>query len=430
MEHISTTTLSIILLILILMSGFFSSSETGMMSLNRYRLKHHAKNKKRGAILTKKLLERPDRLIGLILIGNNFVNIVAASIATIICVRIWGDTGFVIATFGLTFIILVFAEVTPKTLAAIHPEKIAFPAAYILTPLYKLFFPLIIGLNLITNGLLKLIGVDIQDGNNDNLNSDELKIIVNEAGALIPKRHQNMLLSILDLERVTVEDIMIPRNEITGIDIEQPTEVILSQLKNAVHSRLPVYRTEIDNVIGFLHARQIVKLLTYDDDDLSKDAILNTINPVYFIPEGTPLNTQLLNFQRKKMRIGLVVDEYGDILGLATIEDILEEIVGEFTTDFADTNKDIQKSDDGSIIIDGSATVRDINRILSWKLPTDGPKTLNGLIIEYIESIPQAGTGMRLSGYPMEILQVKANMVKSVKVWPHLYKKPDPLITT
>jgi Mg2+/Co2+ transporter CorB len=428
LEHISTETLIIILVVLIICSGFFSGSETGMMSLNRYRLKHHVKNKKRGAILTQGLLSRPDRLIGLILIGNNFVNIMAAAIATIICERIWGagPASVLIATIGLTFIVLVFAEVTPKTLAALHPEKVAFPASYILTPLYKLLIPAVVGLNFITNGLLKLIRVDVHAAAKDTLDSDELKIIVNEAGALIPKRHQSMLLSILDLEKVTVEDIMIPRSEITGIDIEQPIEIILSQLKNSVHSRLPVYRTEIDHVVGFLHARQMVKLLTADDDYLSKEAILDAINPVYFIPEGTPLNTQLLNFQRKKLRIGLVVDEYGDILGLATIEDILEEIVGEFTTDFADTSKDIQKSDDGSIIIDGSTTVRDINRNLSWKLPTDGPKTLNGLIIEYIESIPQAGTGMRLYGYPMEILQVKANMVKSVKVWPALFKKPIP----
>ncbi len=408
---------------LIICSGFFSSSETGMMSLNRYRLKHSAKKKIRGAILTQKLLSRPDRLIGLILIGNNFVNILAASIATIICVRVWGDAGFIINTVGLTFIVLVFAEVTPKTLAALHPEKIAFPASYVLMPLYKLCFPLVIGLSAITNTLLKLLGVKIDQENGDSLDSDELKIIVNEAGALIPKRHQKMLLSILDLEQVTVEDIMVPRNEITGINIEQPIDEIINQIKHSVHTRQPVYRDEIDNVEGFLNARQIVKLLTYDEENFTKEAILNAITPVYFIPEGTPLNTQLLNFQRKKLRIGLVVDEYGDILGLATIEDILEEIVGEFTTDFSDSSKDIQKESDGSIIIDGSATIREINRSLKWQLPTDGPKTLNGLILEYIEAIPQPGTGMRLAGYPMEILQVKSNMVKSIRVWPALYQQ-------
>ncbi len=423
MENISTTALFVTLILLIILSGFFSSSETGMMSLNKYRLKHLAKKKKKGAILTQKLLSRPDRLIGLILIGNNFVNILAASIATVLSVRLWGDAGLIIAPTVLTFIVLVFAEVTPKTLAALYPEKIALPASFILMPLYKLFFPLIIGLNAITNGLLKLIGVEVDNIGDDQVNSDELKIIVNEAGALIPERHQKMLLSVLDLEKVTVEDIMIPRNEINGINIEQPIPQIISQLKTSLHSRLPIYRDEIDNVEGFLSARQAVKLLSLEEDELTKEAILSVMTSAYFIPEGTPLNTQLLNFQRKKLRIGLVVDEYGDILGLATIEDILEEIVGEFTTDFADTSKDIQKNADGSVIIDGTTTIRDINRILEWNLPTDGPKTLNGLIIEYIESIPQAGTGMRLAGYPMEILQIKTNMVKSVRVWPELYRE-------
>lgn len=421
MENISTTALLISLIGLIILSGFFSSSETGMMSLNKYRLKHLAKKKKKGAILTQQLLSRPDRLIGLILIGNNFVNILAASIATILCVRVWGDAGLIIAPTALTFIVLVFAEVTPKTLAALYPEKIALPASFILTPLYKIFFPLIIGLNTITNNLLKLIGVNINSIDDSPVNSDELKIIVNEAGALIPKRHQKMLLSILDLEQVTVEDIMIPRNEINGINIEQPINQIIEQMKNSVHSRLPIYHDEIDKVEGFLSARQMVKLLSHEEE-LTKEKIKELMTSVYFIPEGTPLNTQLLNFQRKKLRIGLVVDEYGDILGLATIEDILEEIVGEFTTDFADTSKDIQNNSDGSVIIDGTTTIRDINRSLHWSLPTNGPKTLNGLILEYIESIPQPGTGMRLAGYPMEILQIKSNMVKSVRIWPELYQ--------
>jgi Mg2+/Co2+ transporter CorB len=424
LDNFSTSTLSIILFVLIVLSAFFSSSETSILSLNRYKLKNFVKKKNRGAILTQKLLERPDRLIGLILIGNNFVNLLAATIAATICIRIWGEYGALISTVSLTFIVLVFAEVTPKTLAALHPEKIAFPAAYILTPMYKVFFVLIIGLNTITNGLLRLIGVRLDQANNDRVNSEELKIIVNEAGSLIPKRHQSMLLSVLDLEKVTVDDIMIPRNEVSGIDIKQPIDIIIKQMKNAVHTRMPVYRDEIENVVGFLHARQIIKLLANEVDELTKDALLEVMTKVYFIPEGTPLNTQLLNFQRKKLRIGLVVDEYGDIQGLVTLEDILEEIVGEFTTDFSDSSKDIHKEKDGSIIIDGSATIRDINRSLKWQLPTDGPKTLNGLILEYIEAIPQAGTGMRLAGYPMEILQIKSNMIKSIRVWPELYQKP------
>jgi len=403
------------------MSAFFSSSETSILSLNRYRLKHLAKKKHKGALLTQKLLQRPDRLIGLILIGNNFVNLLAASIATVICVRLWGDAGYLISTVSLTFIVLVFAEVTPKTIAALHPEKIAFPAAYILMPLYKALFVIIVGLNTITNGLLKLFGISTQSSHDTPVDSEELKIIVKEAEALIPKRHQAMLLSVLDLEKVTVEDIMVPRSEIIGINLEDGIENIINQTKNSVHTRLPVYKGEIDNVVGFLHARQIIKLLSNNEDQISIDQIESITDGVYFIPEGTPLNIQLLNFQRKKSRIGLVVDEYGDIEGLVTLEDILEEIVGEFTTDFANSSKDIQKEEDGSVIVDGSTTIRDINKILEWNLPTDGPKTLNGLILEYIESLPKAGTGFRLSGYPMEILQMKDNRIKSVRVWPDLY---------
>ncbi|MBV1908648.1 MAG: HlyC/CorC family transporter [Kangiellaceae bacterium] len=423
MESISTVSLSLILLGLIILSGFFSSAETSLMSLNKYRLKHLAKNNHKGAQFTQALLSRPDQLIGLILIGNNFVNILAASIATVICVRLWGDLGIAIATGALTIIILVFAEITPKTLAALHPEKVAFPASYILTPLRKLLFPIVWTVISLTNGLLKLLGVDTDNSQDQNIKPEELKIIVNEAGALIPKGHQNMLLSILDLEKVTVEDIMIPRSEVMGIDLEQDFPKIIEQIRSAVHTRMPVYKGDIDNIQGFLHARQIIKLLMMDDKEFSMNGLLTAITKVDFIPETTPLNTQLLNFQRKKKRIGLVVNEYGDIQGLVTLEDILEEIVGEFTTDISTVSKDIQKEKDGSIIIDGSTTIRDINRTLNWNLPTDGPKTLNGIILEYMESIPQAGTGLRLAGFPMEILQIKANMIKSIRVWPALYRE-------
>ena len=396
------------------------------MSLNRYRLKHLAKNNHKGAKFTQALLSRPDQLIGLILIGNNFVNILAASIATVICVRVWGNLGIAIATGGLTIIILVFAEITPKTLAALHPERVAFPASFVLTPLRRLLFPIVWVVISLTNGLLKLFGVNTSESRDESIKPEELKIIVNEAGGLIPKSHQNMLLSILDLEKVTVEDIMIPRSEVNGIDINQDFAQVIEQIRGAVHTRMPVYRGDIDNIQGFLHARQVIKLLSSDSSDLSLEDLLAVMTKVEFIPEVTPLNTQLLNFQRKKTRIGLVIDEYGDIQGLVTLEDILEEIVGEFTTDLAAISKDIQKEKDGSIIIDGTATIRDINRALNWKLPTDGPKTLNGIILEYMESIPPAGTGLRLLGFPMEILQIKANMIKSIRVWPDLYRKDDP----
>jgi len=422
-ESITTLSLSIILFFLILLSGFFSSAETSMMSLNRYRLKHLAKGNHRGAKLTQKLLSRPDRLIGLILIGNNFVNILAASIATVVCVRIWGDLGYVISTSALTIIILVFAEITPKTLAALYPEKVAFPASYLLTPIYKVLYPLVWFVIRITNSILTLLGVDMDNTGKESINSEELKLIVNEAGALIPKRHQKMLVSILDLEKVTVEDIMIPRSEVTGIDIEEDIKDILEQLKNTIHTRLPIFYGDLDNVVGFLHARHAIKLLSLGEDELTHEKILESMTRVNFIPETTPLNIQLLNFQRKKKRIGLVVDEYGDIQGLVTLEDILEEIVGEFTTDNAASNKDIQTNKNGSVIINASATIREINRALDWELPIEGPKTLNGIIVEYLESIPAAGTCVRLAGYPMEILQTKDNRVKSVKIWPELYRK-------
>jgi Mg2+/Co2+ transporter CorB len=392
------------------------------MDLYRYRLKNLAKKNHQGAKLTQALLARPDRLIGLILIGNNFVNILAASIATLICVRVWGDYGYAIATSGLTIIILVFAEITPKTLAALHPEKIAFPASYILTPLYKLLFPLIWLVIKLTNGLLKLLGVNTDEVRDHSVNSEELKIIVNEAGGLIPKSHQTMLTSILDLEKITVEDIMIPRAEVTGIDIEEDIDHVIEQIRSASHTRMPLFKGDIDQFVGFLHAKQVIKLLTLPDEALTLDMILTASSNVDFIPETTPLNTQLLNFQKNKSRIGLVVDEYGDIQGLVTLEDILEEIVGEFTTDLSANSKDIQLEKNGSIIIDGSATIREINRTLNWSLPTDGAKTLNGIILDYMESIPRAGTGLRLAGYPMEILQIKSNMVKTIRVWPDLFK--------
>jgi len=423
LETISTFTLSLILLALIILSGFFSSSETSIMSLNRYRLKHLVKKNHKGAKYTQALLSKPDQLIGLILIGNNFVNILAAAIATVICVRLWGDIGVAIATGGLTIIILVFAEITPKTLAALHPERVAFPASYVLTPLRRLLYPIVRLVLTLTNSLLKLFGVNTDEAIDESISTEELKIIVNESGALIPKSHQNMFLRILDLEKVTVEDIMIPRAEVAGINIEQNIDSIIEQIRGAVHTRMPVYKGDIDNIVGFLHARQVIKLLVLHQDDLNLEHIKEVMTKVDFIPETTPLNTQLLNFQHKKTRIGLVVDEYGDIQGLVTLEDILEEIVGEFTTDFAAISKDIQIEKNGSIIIDGTATIRDINRSLCWELPTDGPKTLNGIILEHMESIPQSGTGLRLAGYPMEILQVKGNMIKSVRIWPELYRK-------
>ncbi|WP_042142208.1 MULTISPECIES: HlyC/CorC family transporter [unclassified Pseudoalteromonas] len=419
MDAISTSTLFITLAVLILISGYFSGSETGLMSLNRYRLRHLEKQNHKSAKRVSKLLERPDRLIGLILIGNNLVNIAASSVATIIGMRLIGDsiTGVAVTTIVLTLVVLIFAEVTPKTLAALHPEKVAFPSSWILNILLKILFPVVIVVNWITNGLLKLFGISADKIEQHSLSKEELKTVVNESGAMLPERHQNMLVSILDLEQVKVEDIMIPRNEIVGIDINDDFKTILKQLSHAQHTRVLLYRDQIDDVVGFIHSRDALRLLT--KEQFTKDSLLRAVRDIYYVPEGTSLNTQLFKFQQSKERIGLVVDEYGDIQGLVTLEDILEEVVGDFTTTMTRTpSEEIHSQKDGTFIIDGSANIRDLNKEMNWSFPTDGPKTLSGLIVEYLEEIPEANVSIRLAGYPIEIIEVKENTVKLAKVLP------------
>ena len=422
MDNISTNMLFAILGILVLISAYFSSSETGMMSINRYRLRHLAKKNHKGAKRVSKLLDRPDRLIGLILIGNNLVNIAASAIATIIGLRLLGDVGVLVATIVLTLVILIFAEVTPKTLAALYPEKISFPSSIILSALLKIMFPLVIAVNWITNGFLALLGISSEQREQHSLSSEELKTVVNESGALLPERDQNMLVSVLDLENVTVEDIMIPRNELVGIDINNDWKKIQKQLTQSNHTRVLLYRDNIDDVVGYFHMRDALKLLS--KNQFTKATLLRAVRELYFIPEGTPLNVQLLKFQHAKERLGLVVDEYGDIQGLVTLEDILEEIVGDFTTTMTPTPSDeVHIQPDGSFLVDGSATIRDINKEMSWSFPTDGPKTLNGLIIEYLEDIPQANLSVRIAGYPVEIVDVSNNMIKTVRIMPEFKSK-------
>ena len=418
MEEIPLNILIVALVVMVLLSAFFSASETAMMSLNRYRLRHLVKNKHRGASLTQNLLTRPDRLIGLILLGNNFVNIAASSLTTIIFYRLMGETGIALGAGLLTLVILIFGEVTPKTLAIMHPERIAFPVAYVLTLLLRLMYPIVWLTNGIANSLLSLFGVTPQETAMQHLSSDELRTVVNEAGALIPRRHQRMLLSILDLQNVTVEDIMIPRNEIVGIDLDSDIDEIMRLLTTSQHTRLPVYRENIDHVLGIIHIRNALHLIA--NKNLTKESLQEIGREVYFVPEGTSLHTQLLNFQHQKRRIALVVDEYGDILGLVTLEDILEEIVGEFTTDSSATMRDIHLQEDGSFLVDGSLTVRELNRLTDLGLPTDGPKTLNGLIIEHMEFIPEPGTSLLIAGYPVEIVQTSVNAVKTAKIYPTL----------
>ena len=415
MDAIPLSVLFGTLFFLIILSAFFSSSETAMIALNRYRLRHLAQEGNRSAIISEKLLARPDRLIGLILLGNNLVNIIAATVSTLIGMRLLGDIGVALSPFVLVVVFLIFAEVMPKTLAAFNPERIAFPASYILAPLMKLAYPAVWLINWVSNGLLSLCGVNVHEPEDTPLSRDELRTIVHEAGALIPKRHRKMLINILELENVTVDDIMVPRNEITAIDLDDPINDIIEQLYHCQHTRIPVYQTNIDNIVGILHFRRLPRIMT-NKEEITNETFKEILIEPYYVPEGTPLHTQLFNFQRKKRRFGIVVDEYGVIKGLVTLEDILEEIVGEFTTDMQTFNLDIQAQEDDSYLVDGSVHLRELNRQLRWQLPTEGPKTLNGLLLERLEYIPEAGTTLKIDVYLVEITQVSDNAVKMARL--------------
>ena len=407
---------------LILLSAFFSGSETGMMAINRYRLRHLSNSGHRSARRVSELLDRPDRLIGVILLGNNFVNILASTIATLIAIRLFGEAGIAVAPLALTIVILIFAEVTPKTIAALEPERIAFPASWVLKPLLWVLYPFVWVINLLANGLMAAFGVRADQAADAPLNQEELRTVVKEAGAMIPQRHKRMLVSILDLEKVTVDDIMVPRNEVLGLNLDDPDDVLLDDLTGSQHTRLPLYRGHINKVVGIIHLRRALRLVR--EGRFSREALEALAQEPYFVPSGTPLNTQLINFQRQHRRIGLVVDEYGDVEGLVTLEDILEEIVGEFTSDPAAFTPDVVAEPDGTYLVDGSANVRDLNRAMLWHLPTDGPKTLNGLILEHMEFIPEPGISLRLAGYPIEIVATKENAVRRVRINPALRTLP------
>ncbi|MCP3850704.1 MAG: HlyC/CorC family transporter [Gammaproteobacteria bacterium] len=423
MNDIPVGILFSVLGLLILISGFFSGSETALVSLNRYRLRHLVNSGHKGAEVATSLLAHPDRLFGLILIFNNFVNILASAIATIIGLKLFGEAGIAIATGMLTFVILIFAEVTPKTYAAQHPELLAFPAAYILKFLMKIFYPLVYFINTITNGLLTLFGVH-KSNSDDSLSPEELRTIVNETGTLIPAKHQKMLINILDLEAVKVEDIMVSRNEIIGLDMNDDWEEILEQLTHSLHTRIPVYEDDIDHIFGMIHLKKALNIIS--NPNSGKEDLKKIIAQCYFIPEATSLNKQLLNFQHNKRRTALVVDEYGDIQGMVTLEDILEEIVGEFTTDPSDTlMKEVHPQENGTILVDGSANIRDLNRMMNWQLPVKSAKTINGLLLEYLESIPEPGTSVLIENYPFEIKQITGNTIKTVIISPQIKQKMD-----
>ena len=414
MDEIPLSVLFGTLFLLIIFSAFFSSSETAMIALNRYRLRHLAKEGKKSAVISERLLKRPDRLIGLILLGNNLVNFIAASIATVIGIRLLGDLGIALAPIILVLVFLIFAEVMPKTIAAINPEKIALPASYVLNILMKLAYPAVWLINSLSNTLLSIFNIDIKKRNDENISSEELRTIVREAGILIPQRHQKMLINILDLEKVTVNDIMVPRNEVTAIDLDKPIDDIIEQFSHCQHTRLPVYKSNIENIIGVIHVRRIPRI--FNEKEITKESLMSVMTDCYFVPNGTPLHVQMLNFQRRKRRFGIVVDEYGVIQGVVTLEDILEEIIGEFTTDIQTHNLDIQTHEDGYYLIDCSANIREINRELGWQLPSEGPKTLNGLLLENLEYIPKSGTTLKIDNYLVEITQVSESAVKMARM--------------
>jgi Mg2+/Co2+ transporter CorB len=418
LEHISTGTLIIILVIMVVVSAYFSASETGMMTLNRYRLRHQAKQGNRAARRVEKLLTHPDRLISLVLIGNNLVNILASALATIVGIRLYGDAGVAIATGILTFVILLFAEVLPKTFAALNPERIAFPSSLLLIPLQKLMLPLVWVLNMLSRLIMRMCGIKSNVRLSDAISKDELRTIVNESQSQISRRNQDMLISVLDLEKVSVGDIMVPRNEIVGIDINDDWKSIMRQLTHSPHGRIVLYRDSLDDAIGMLRVREAYRLMI-EKKEFNKENLLRAADEIYFIPEGTPLNVQLVKFQRNKEKVGIIVDEYGDIQGLVTVEDILEDIVGDFTTSMSPTlAEEVTPQSDGSVLIEGSANVRELNKAFNWHLPAEGPRTVNGMLLEVLEDIPLANTRVQVKNYDVEILDVQDNMIKQVRVTP------------
>lgn len=395
-----------------------------MMALNRYRLKHQVKSGHKGAKLASKLLESPDRLLGVILLGNNFVNIFASSIATIIAMKLMGEAGIAIAAGLLTLVILVFAEVAPKTLAALNPEKIAYPAAYVLTPLLKIMSPIVWMVNFFANGFLRIFGVKVHDENDQHaLSHEELQTLINEATSRLPENYRSMLSSVLQLESVTVEDVMIPKQDMYSVDVDQPIEQILKAIQKSPYTRIPLYRGSLDeDLVGILNLRRALPILMREDVSL-KD-IIRITRPAYFVPETTSLSTQLGKFNENKRRMALIVDEYGDLQGLLTMEDLLEEIVGKLSTDAKSKpeNKSVVLNKDGSMTIDAQEFIRDINKEYDLDLPTDGPKTFNGLIQEELETLPNPQTCIRVNSYAIEVIATTDSAVDKVKL--HIIKKP------
>lgn len=414
-DEAPTGLLIALIVVLLVLSAFFSSTETALMSLNRYRLRHQARSGHRAARVAERLLQRPDRLIGLILLGNNAVNLSAAALVTVLALRLGGESAILIGTLILTFVVLIFGEVAPKTIAALNPARIALPAALIYYPLLKVTYPVVWLLNLIANGLLRLVGVRPDQIASHSLSAEELRTVVAEAGVMVPRRHQRMLLSILDLDAITVDDIMVPRQEIIGLDLDRTWADNLAVIQTSPHDRLPVYRQDVDNIVGVTRVRDLLPELV--KGELTQALLLERIREPYFVPESTPLTKQLLNFQQHRRRSAFVVDEYGDVQGLITTQDIVKELVGELDHDATAVDLGVTKESDRSYVVDASANVRQLNRVMNWNLPTDGPKTLNGLIVEQLATIPESGTGVTVADYPIEILDTSEHGIKRVRVF-------------
>ena len=398
---------------LLFLSAFFSGVETAMMSLNRYRLKHLVKENDKGAIRADKLLKRPDRLLGVILIGNNFVNILAASLTTVLCLNLFGDSGVVIGSIVLTLIILVFAEITPKTFAALNSEKVALPASLILKYLQKILRPLVLFVNFFSNFFMRLLGTK-ETTISEDLSPEELKSVLENSGDLIPKKYQDMLISVLELDKVSVDEVMTQRSEVIGIDINQPIENILSNLQNNQKDFLPVYNESLDDLRGVIDLYGITSFLS--NEDKSIESLIESLDEAYFIPENTPLSTQLFNFQKNKKTVAVIIDEYGSVKGLVTIKDVLEEIVGELATDIDRETVEIMEQKDGSYLIDASIPLRELNKKLNWQLPINGAKTLNGLIIDQVETIPENNIKIEIENYSIETELIRNNMIKIARV--------------
>lgn len=426
MDDLTLNELLGILLLLLVFGAWFSAAETSMMAINRYRLNSLIRKGNRSAKLTGKLLSKVDKLLGSILFGNTLLNVAAAAITNIVIMRLFGadELTLLAGTLLITFVLLVFSEIMPKVLAASHPERIALPSSYLLSPLITLFHPVVSIATAIVRGLLWLLRIKVQtDQSKQKLTLEELRGLVLEAEHFLPRKHQKMLLNLVDLERITVNDVMIPRNQIEALDINAAADELRQQIITSHHTLLPVYADAPGNIIGILHLKRVPALL--QDAALDPEQLREALYEPYFIPSDTPLLKQLQNFQERQARLGLVVDEYGELLGLVTLENILEEIVGEFTTQSPTQTGKFLRQDDGSFLLEGSSSLRELNRKLGLHLPLgSGAKTLNGLILEHLEDIPEAGTSLKIADYPIEIIQTQDRSVKVARIFPPARQEP------